>query len=43
MIGGALTHPWDILSLIGLAGDSGKALATLRGVVSLLGPQLGLL
>ncbi len=43
MIGGALTHPLDIPGLIGLARDSAKALATLRGVVGLLGPKLGLL
>lgn len=43
MIGGAATHPWDIPDLIGLAGDSAKALATLRGVVRLLGPRLCLL
>jgi len=43
MICGAAMHPWDIPSLIGLAGNSSKALARLRGVVRLLGPKLGLL
>jgi adenosylhomocysteine nucleosidase len=39
---GALTHPWHIPALIGLAGDSGKAKESLRRVALLGGFSFGL-
>ena len=39
---GLLKNPWDLLTLISLAGDNGKAITALRRVAGHLGPSFGL-
>ena len=42
ILAGLLKNPWDLPTLIGLAGDNGKAITALRRVAGHLGPSFGL-
>jgi hypothetical protein len=42
VIFGLIVRPWELPTLVGLAGDSERALAALRGAVVLAGPRFGL-
>lgn len=42
VIFGLIVRPWELPTLVGLAGDSERALAALRGAVALTGPRFGL-